>query len=38
MELNGAKILYTIDTDIPVLGDIKNTQTLVSTWNVMALR
>ena len=37
MELNGAKILYTIHTDIPVLGDFKITQTLVSTWIVMAL-
>ena len=37
MELNGAKILYTIHTDIPLLGDFKITQTLVSTWIVMAL-
>jgi len=37
MELNGAKILYTIHTDIPYLGDFKITQTLVSTWIVMAL-
>ena len=37
MELNGAKILYTIHTNIPVLGDLKITQTLVSTWIVMAL-
>ena len=37
MELNGAKILYTIHTDIPLLGDLKITQTLVSTWIVMAL-
>lgn len=37
MELNGAKILYTIHTDIPILGDFKITQTLVSTWIVMAL-
>ena len=37
MELNGAKILYTIHTDIPFLGDFKITQTLVSTWIVMAL-
>ena len=37
MELNGAKILYTIHTDIPVLGDFKISQTLVSTWIVMAL-
>ena len=37
MELNGAKILYTIHTNIPVLGDFKITQTLVSTWIVMAL-
>ncbi len=31
------KILYTIHTNIPVLGDLKMTQTLVSTWIVMAL-
>ena len=37
MELNGAKILFTIHTDIPVLGDLKITQTLVVTWIVMAL-
>ena len=37
MELNGAKILYTIHTNIPILGDLKITQTLVSTWIVMAL-
>ena len=37
MELNGAKILYTIHTNIPALGDFKITQTLVSTWIVMAL-
>lgn len=37
MELNGAKILYTIHTDIPLLGDFKISQTLVSTWIVMAL-
>ena len=37
MELNGAKILYTIHTNIPVLCDFKITQTLVSTWIVMAL-
>ena len=37
MELNGAKILYTIHTDIPLLGDFKITQTLVMTWIVMAL-
>ena len=37
MELNGAKILYTIHTNIPLLGDFKITQTLVSTWIVMAL-
>ena len=37
MELNGAKILYTIHTNIPVLGDFKITQTLVSTWIVMPL-
>ena len=37
MELKGAKILYTIHTDIPLLGDFKITQTLVSTWIVMAL-
>ena len=30
MELNGAKILYTIHTNIPLLGDFKITQTLVS--------
>ena len=35
MELNGAKILYTIHTNIPVLGDFKITQTLVSTWIVI---
>ena len=37
MELNGAKILYTIHTNIPLLGDFKITQTLVTTWIVMAL-
>ncbi len=37
MELNGAKILFTIHTDLPVLGDLKITQTLVVTWIVMAL-
>ena len=37
MELNGAKILYTIHTNIPLLGDFKITQTLVSTRIVMAL-
>ena len=37
MELNGAKILYTIHTDIPLLGDFKITQTLVMSWLVMAL-
>ena len=37
MELNGAKILYTIHTNIPVLGDLKIPQTLVSTRIVMAL-
>ena len=37
MELNGAKILYTIHTNIPLLGDFKITQTLVSTWIVMVL-
>lgn len=37
MELNGAKILFTIHTDIPILGDLKITQTLVVTWIVMAL-
>lgn len=36
MELNGAKILYTIHADI-LLGDFKISQTLVSTWIVMAL-
>ena len=30
MELNGAKILYTIHTNIPLLGDFKITQTLVT--------
>ena len=37
MELNGAKILYTIHTAIPLLGDLKITQTLVTAWIVMAL-
>ena len=37
MELNGAKILYAIHTDIPLLGDFKITQTLVVSWLVMAL-
>lgn len=37
MELNGAKILFTIHTNIPILGDLKITQTLVSTWIVMAI-
>ena len=37
MELNGAKILFTIHTNIPVLGDFKISQTLVMTWIVMAL-
>lgn len=37
MELNGAKILYTIHTGVPLLGDLKITQTLVMTWIVMAL-
>ena len=37
MELNGAKILFTIHTNIPVLGDFNISQTLVMTWIVMAL-
>lgn len=37
MELNGAKILHTFHTNIPLLGDFKLTQTLVMTWIVMAL-
>ncbi len=35
--LNGAKVLYTIHTDIPFLGDFKITQTIVMTWIVMAI-
>lgn len=35
--LNGAKVLYTIHTGIPYLGDFKITQTLVMTWIVMAI-
>ena len=34
--LNGAKILYVIE-NVPLLGEIKITQTLVVTWIVMAL-
>jgi len=34
--LNGAKILYVIE-NVPLLGEIKITQTLVVTWLVMAL-
>ena len=37
MELNGAKILFTIHTGIPGLGDFNISQTLVMTWIVMAL-
>lgn len=37
MELNGAKILFTIHTGIPYLGDFNISQTLVMTWIVMAL-
>lgn len=37
IQLNGAKILYTIHTDIPLLGDLKITQTMVMGWIVLAL-
>ncbi|MCI2047499.1 MAG: F0F1 ATP synthase subunit A [Faecalibacterium sp.] len=37
IQLNGAKILFTIHTGIPVLGDLKISQTLVMTWIVMGI-
>ncbi len=37
IQLNGAKILFTIHTNIPVLGDLKISQTLVMTWIVMGI-
>ena len=37
MELNGAKILYTIHTNIPVLGDFKITHSFLCKWFVMGV-
>ena len=37
MELNGAKILFTIHTGIPGLGDFNISQTLGMTWSGLAL-
>ncbi len=35
--VNGPKILFTIPTDIPVLGDIQITETIVISWLVLLL-
>ena len=36
LEINGAKILHTID-NVPLLGSIQITQTLVVSWIVLAI-
>lgn len=37
LDISGAKILFTIPTDIPILGDIQFTETILISWVVMAL-
>ena len=37
VDISGARVFYTIHTDIPVLGDLLISETLVVSWIVMAL-
>lgn len=37
LDISGAKIFFTLPTDIPVLGDFKLSETIVVSWIVMAL-
>ena len=37
LDISGAKVLFTIPTNIPILGDIQISETIVNSWIVMAL-
>lgn len=37
IDISGARILYTIPTNIPILGDLQISETMVVSWIVMAL-
>ena len=37
LDISGAKIFFTLPTDIPILGDFKLSETIVVSWIVMAL-
>ena len=37
VDISGARVFFTIPTDIPVLGDLQISETLVVSWIVMAL-
>ncbi len=37
LDVSGAKVFFTIPTDIPVLGDIQISETMLVSWLVMAL-
>lgn len=37
VDISGAKVLFTIPTDIPILGDLQISETIVVSWLVMAI-
>ncbi len=37
LDISGAKVFFTLPTDIPILGDFKLSETIVVSWIVMAL-
>ena len=37
LDINGAKILFTLPIDLPVLGQLKISETMVVSWIVMIL-
>ena len=37
VDISGAKVLFTIPTDIPILGDLQISETIVVSWIVMAI-
>ena len=37
VDISGARVFFTIPTNIPILGDLQISETLVVSWIVMAL-
>ena len=37
LDISGAKVYFTIPTDIPILGDLQISETIVVSWIVMLL-